>query len=298
MAKKTKHASLRSTTNTTVTIGNSNASVDPLVVSFPGGIPEGLTAATLDDSHAKKPQFIWKRLKEGKHKHGRALMGTDNACIYQSQSPKSALDDERKTKLCVGIYDKQTGKLILHQTAERGYVFAMNQSVKSYKDNSLSALPGHLTSLEQRRVLFESFGSQKKRKVLKSQETNIVNVDSVVGAGDLMMAAFGAQNMSESNRKAIEETQNGTKVGCYLYFPLYSFLSYPNDSMAAARCCSNLLLLSHIRWTPSRQRMQRHGVVFCRHLIPMRKSLILCTMEETLVETMVGVKLVVLWMLV
>ena len=63
-------------------------------------------------------------------------------------------------------------------------------------------------------MVFEAFGSRKKKKVLKSQQANIVEMKSVVGAGEGMMKALGKQMdgkmMSESNVKVIEELKNKT----------------------------------------------------------------------------------------
>jgi hypothetical protein len=69
-----------------------------------------------------------------------------------------------------------------------------------------------LTAMQRRKALFEDFGSQKKRKVMKSQEANRVNVESVIGAGSLMMGALKAGAMSESNRAAMAASKSGTKV--------------------------------------------------------------------------------------
>jgi len=61
-------------------------------------------------------------------------------------------------------------------------------------------------------MVFEAFGSQKKKKVLRSQQANIVEMKSVVGAGEGMMKALGKQMdgnmMSESNRKVMEDLRN------------------------------------------------------------------------------------------
>mmetsp|Transcript_30623 Transcript_30623/g.46990 ORF Transcript_30623/g.46990 Transcript_30623/m.46990 type:complete len:460 (-) Transcript_30623:58-1437(-) len=192
----------------------------PIVVSFPSGIPEGLVVEGGDgrgkegDNDAMKPQFVWKKMRESKSSSGggRSLMGTDDTCIFQSQSALRATDDDRLTKLCVGIYDKQTGQVVVHEAAAGGNVFAMHQSVKSYQDTSNEQNTTRLSALEQRDLLFASFGSYKKQKVLRSQKANLIDVNMVVGAGDAMQDAFKHQKLSESNKKAIEEAKHGNKV--------------------------------------------------------------------------------------
>jgi len=65
--------------------------------------------------------------------------------------------------------------------------------------------------------VFESFGSQKKKKVLRSQDANVVEMRSVVGAGEGMMKALGKQMegkgiVSESNKKVMEDLRKGDDV--------------------------------------------------------------------------------------
>jgi len=156
--------------------------------------------------------------------------------------------DDRRTKMCVGIYDKQSGVVKLHQTACRGTVFALQQylPLSWYKECTTTASEeqqqqddnnnNNDNNLSLSRKLFEDFGSAKKRKVLKSQQDNKVNVDSVIGAGSVIAESMledptviadkygnnhdnnntttargsGHQpqgGMSESNRKAVEEAR-------------------------------------------------------------------------------------------
>jgi hypothetical protein len=58
--------------------------------------------------------------------------------------------------------------------------------------------------------VFEDFGSSKKRKVLKSQAANQVDIDNVVGAGDgsaIVDQILSGRGMSKSNKEAIEESR-------------------------------------------------------------------------------------------
>ncbi len=172
-----------------------NPKQDPIVASFPGGFP-----FTEDDEEGVR--FVWRKL-EPRSKHGRSLMGRDSTCIYQAESVPG---ETRLTKTCVGLYNKRTGKLSLHQTAEEGSVFSLTQIVRNYKEELPSLSRG-----ERRKALFEAFGSSKKQKVLKSQAANVVNVKSVVGSGSLMRNAFMARQ-SESSRREMEQKASGIKV--------------------------------------------------------------------------------------
>lgn len=184
----------------TIKVKEPDPSVDPIVVSFPGGIPEGLQ----EGSDADPPKFLWRKISETSTR-GRSLVGKDSTCLYQGKSDES---NKRLTKLCVGVYHKKTGKLVVYPAAEQGTVFCLSQSIPSYVE-SISDIK--LTAVQRRKALFEDFGSQKKRKVMKSQEANIVNVHSVIGAGSLMMTALKHGSMSESNRTAMEVTKSGEK---------------------------------------------------------------------------------------
>lgn len=206
MSSKRKRKSHRSPKKIVVDVQDPDPAVDPVVASFPGGLPEHIG----DD---EAPKFAWRKIRE-KNQRGRTLVGEDSTCRYQARSEGRGYDG-RRTKLCVGIYNKKTNTLTLHQAAEKGTVFCLSQSVRSYQDSATS-LPSQMSAMDRRRALFESFGSSKKQKVLKSQEANVVNVDSVVGAGSVMMGAFlEGQNMSESNRQAMEQAKSGNKV-CFV----------------------------------------------------------------------------------
>jgi hypothetical protein len=89
----------------------------------------------------------------------------------------------------------------------------MDQSVTSYTDTKGVDIR-NLTASQRRRMVFESFGSSKKKKVLRSQDANVVEMRSVVGAGEGMMRALGMQmegagKISESNKKVIENMRLG-----------------------------------------------------------------------------------------
>lgn len=181
-----------------VKVAPPNEQVDPVVASFPGGIP-------LKCGKEDGPSFSWHALDEDTN-DGRLLLGKDKTNLYEAASLPT---EGNLTKLCVGVYHKKTRKLTLHQAAEQGNVFSVSQQVLGYQDSS-AELAAQMSAADRRRALFESFGSAKKRKVLKSQAANVVNVDTVVGSSDLMEGAL--PGMSESNRLAMEQEKNGTKV--------------------------------------------------------------------------------------
>ena len=121
--------------------------------------------------------------------------------------------DDRRTKLCIGVYDKKRGKLVLREAASRGTVYSLEQTVPSYLENNVLVKTRTAEDiLNYSAAVYEDFGSSKKRKVLKSQAANQVDIDHVVGAGDgsaVLEQALKSDSISESNRKAIEESKQG-----------------------------------------------------------------------------------------
>lgn len=180
---------------------------DPIVVSFPGGLPESLQPnAPLGASIA---EFHWEKLNK-KSSAGRRVVGQDKNCTYTASAAGLGYDD-RRTKLCVGVYDKITGTLVLREAASRGTVFSLQQTVPAYleKNGPIQFKAGQ-NLLTYDSLVFEDFGSAKKRKVLKSQAANRVEINNVVGAGEgsaVMHQVIQGESMSESNRQAIAATK-------------------------------------------------------------------------------------------
>eukprot|EP00546_Thalassionema_frauenfeldii_P019344 CAMPEP_0178903822 /NCGR_PEP_ID=MMETSP0786-20121207/5361_1 /TAXON_ID=186022 /ORGANISM="Thalassionema frauenfeldii, Strain CCMP 1798" /LENGTH=488 /DNA_ID=CAMNT_0020575217 /DNA_START=105 /DNA_END=1571 /DNA_ORIENTATION=+ len=201
---------------------------NPIVVSFPGGFPQSVIQNDDIDHNNNNsgtpPEFVWRRLHappndakpdtskknkdDEKYEKGRRVVGRDRTCTYESVLPTKA--PTKTHRLCVGVLDKRSGILRVSLAADDGHVFALEQSVIGYKDNGsdATATPSKLKSAAERhRALFSSFGSSKKRKVLKSQEANRVTVDTTVGG--LSSEAFTNQSkMSESNRKALQDQKS------------------------------------------------------------------------------------------
>jgi hypothetical protein len=100
----------------------------------------------------------------------------------------------------------------VREAASRGTVFALEQSVPEYlkKNGTVDGQPSR-NILAYSNQLFEDFGSAKKKKVLKSQAANQVDIDHVVGAGEgsaVLQQVMKGESMSESNRKAIAQSKD------------------------------------------------------------------------------------------
>jgi hypothetical protein len=190
-----------------IQVESSAPTENPIVVSFPGGLPEGLHSNA--PSSVALPEFQWEKLKK-KSSAGRKVVGKDKHCTYTSSAAGLGFDD-RRTKLCVGVYDKKTGIVVIREAASRGTVFSLQQSIPSYveKNGPIQFSAGQ-NLLSYSNQVFEDFGSAKKRKVLKSQAANRVEIDNVVGAGEgsaVMNQVIQGEAMSESNRKAVADSK-------------------------------------------------------------------------------------------
>lgn len=190
-----------------IDVESSSPSDNPVVVSFPSGIPESLQAKSRAGTTV--PEFHWERLSK-KSTSGRKVTGQDKHCMYSGTAAGLAYDD-RRTKLCVGVYNKKSGQLVIREAASRGTIFALQQSVPSYLEkNGRVQFTAGQNLLSYDNSIYEDFGSAKKRKAIKSQAANRVELSSVVGAGEdsaVMQQVIMGKAMSESNRKAIEESK-------------------------------------------------------------------------------------------
>lgn len=195
-----------------VQVADSKKEDNPIVVSFSSGVPEALRGGATPTA-TETPKFQWRKLSQ-KSKFGRVVSGFDKHCTYTGNAAGLAFDD-RRTKLCVGVYDKKKGVVVLREAACKGTVFSLQQSVPNYleRHGTVRFEPG-ANLLSYSTQIFEDFGSHKKKKVLKSQAANQVDINHVVGAGAgsaVMEQVVGGKAMSESNRKAIAHGKaNGT----------------------------------------------------------------------------------------
>ncbi|CAJ1915799.1 unnamed protein product [Cylindrotheca closterium] len=193
-----------------VRVEDTNAVDEPVVVSFPSGLPESIHSGGSDNV---APKFSWQKKYE-KLSSSRKIVGKDKHCIYTA-SAKGSLFDDRRTKLCVGVYDKKKGVLVLKQAATKGTVFALEQTVPSYLEHNKVIKTRTIEDvLSYGTNVYEDFGSSKKRKVLRSQAANRVEIDHVFGAGQgsaVVDKVMKGEAMSESNRKAVEASKKGDK---------------------------------------------------------------------------------------
>ena len=232
--KKTASSKKKSRTTSqsvSVEVTPNNPDYDPVVVSFPRGVPSSILDAESSSSDA--PRFTCSKLKASSSR-GRRINGEDDNCTYTASAAGRG-HDGRLTKMYVCVYDKKKKTLKLVPSAEKGTVFALEQAVKEYTPNvaNESMLVGSgnapdgesgskvMSASDRVQLLVESFGSKKKQKVMASRASNKVNIHSVVGTGDVMMRSVRKQDgISAENKKGMEE---GSKMVCTVHICLYYF---------------------------------------------------------------------------
>lgn len=202
--KRKIHGSVSSTKSSSsirVKVAPNNSEYDPVVVSFPRGVPSSIAEA---DNPNTPPFFTYSKFKDSSSR-GRCINGEDDHCIY-SASAAGRGHDGRLSKTYVCIFDKQKNTLKLIPSAEKGTVFALDQTVKEYKpavaNDNLTTFGGGeetvFSAADRVQLLVDSFGSKKKQKVMESRAANKVNVHSVVGGGN-----FVPENVKGSSNKVV-----------------------------------------------------------------------------------------------
>ena len=210
MAKSKRKSSSSTTSESSASakvkleVFDSDPSDNPIVVSFPRGVPEALQKEA--DESSVPPKFLWQKLSD-KSKTGRRVVGHDQHCVYSGQSKGIGFDD-RRTKLCIAVYDKKKGVMRIQEAASRGTVYSLEQTVPTYLEtHPQDTFQVGKNLVEYSNAVFADFGTSKKRKVLKSQAANRVELENVLGAGvgsAMVEKITAGQQMSASNKKAIE----------------------------------------------------------------------------------------------
>ena len=191
-----------------VEVCKSDPHKEPLVVNFANGAPP--------KKEIMLPSFDVYYLNPA-NQAGKYLHGTDEKCTYLA-STLGVKFDGRSTKLLVGIYDKQENTLKLQNAAEMGSVFALTQHLTSKltKQPTATSTRAYMSHTAARDALYSDFGSVKKKKLIKSQLANQIDITSVVAN----QAAVDAIKIREVNKSEIEEQLQENEVSLNNYIPV------------------------------------------------------------------------------
>lgn len=108
-SKSKPKKSKTTTTPITVQVSQENPKYDPVVVSFPRGLPSSLCTenSSRSSSTDKAPKFTCSKLNpKSKSSRGRRINGEDANCTYTASATGSS-HDNRRTKSYVCIYNKK-----------------------------------------------------------------------------------------------------------------------------------------------------------------------------------------------
>ena len=197
---------------------------DPVVVSFPRGIPVSIAGIGGGGGGGGPSPPRFERSKpRSSSSRGTRIQGEDEHCSYVA-SASGRGHDGRLTKAYVCVFDRRGGTLRLVPSAERGTIFALEQRAREYNPkgggggaSQVGTAAGPISASDQMQMLVDSFGSRKKQKVMNSRASNKVDVTNVVGSGGVMMRSVAEQEgISRDNMRGILE--EGDKKVRFLQF--------------------------------------------------------------------------------
>lgn len=194
----------------------------PNLTTFPSGLPSDTDAVSFQNYTLNENKSKSKNKSSGKASKGKLLLGKDETCSYIAERATSKTNTALN-KVAIAIYNPETKKLKIYPTTN---AYRLSQRVNGYR----SAMSGGSTTLaaaadpnnndnnnynERRAALFDAFGSTKKKRVLKSMAANVIGVDTMSEANDLMesidahtntAAAGTLQSTSDNNEQQQDDS--------------------------------------------------------------------------------------------
>uniref|UniRef100_K3WFG6 DNA-directed RNA polymerase I subunit RPA49 n=1 Tax=Globisporangium ultimum (strain ATCC 200006 / CBS 805.95 / DAOM BR144) TaxID=431595 RepID=K3WFG6_GLOUD len=163
-------------------------SAAPLVATFRNGPPPPAKRSNLSFEVFENPA-----------KKQRLVVASTEKIAYQGANfgYLSAAND--CASYAVGIYDKTTKEVRLCNVNQ---IYVMQQSVKGASENVDENKGESKSFMEQRRDLVEVFGSKKSKRMQKSREENIVNIQNISGA---VSVADTLQKKIDKAQKKLDE---------------------------------------------------------------------------------------------
>lgn len=101
----------------------------------------------------------------------------------------------------VGVFDRRSGEV---RVCNVDQIYVMQQTIKGASDNADDNRGADKNYMDQRRDLVEVFGSKKSKRMQKSREENMVNLDNISGAATL---AQTLQKKVDSAQKELLEAK-------------------------------------------------------------------------------------------
>ncbi|DAZ92753.1 TPA: hypothetical protein N0F65_000578 [Lagenidium giganteum] len=155
----------------------------PLVATFRNGPPP-----------PEKRKDLSFEMFENPAKKQRLVIASTDKIAYQAANFGYMSSANDCASYVVGIYDKTTQEVRLCNINQ---IYVMQQSVKGAADHAEESKDETRTYMERRRDLVEAFGSKKSKRIQRSMEENMVNLQNV----------SGATSISQTLKKKVDKAQ-------------------------------------------------------------------------------------------
>jgi hypothetical protein len=116
------------------------------------------------------------------------------ACDYGNHNPSYDLN-----RYAIGIYDEKKNSIVLQPVH---HIFALN--IVHANQNVIPEMKSSLSNFDRKHDLTEAFGSKKKKRAMKQQESNTISSDNITGASAIH-DAIGVTLSAEMNPDSVEE---------------------------------------------------------------------------------------------
>lgn len=143
---------------------------------------------------------------ENSAKKQRLVIASSERVAYQGANFGYLSSSNDFANYAVGVYDRQTKTVRLCNVPQ---LYVMQQAIKNASETVDDAHEVDKSSMEQRRELVEVFGSKKSKRMQKTREENLVNLDNISGAASVSQTL--QKKISAAKRKLEEErVQDGS----------------------------------------------------------------------------------------
>jgi hypothetical protein len=204
----------------------------PKVASFPGGVPSQFQSMELK-SLVKGPEKKRKYHLEGKTSgmaitnHFLSFLGEMNSLKFEGYDYGDQNPSYDLNSYAIGIYDEQKKSITIQPIH---HIFALN--VVHENRDIVPEMNSSLSNYDRKHDLTEAFGSKKKKRAMKQQESNTISSDSITGAAAIH-DAIGVTLSVESSEQQEATTTSTTHDAASQALAAHRDLMLPPHNMTA-----------------------------------------------------------------
>ncbi|GMF58543.1 unnamed protein product [Phytophthora fragariaefolia] len=152
------------------------------------------------DSTAPVRQSLALEVFENPAKKQRLVVASSDKVAYQGANFGYLGSSHDFASYAVGVFDRKSKEVRLCNVDQ---IYVMQQAIKNASENVDDNRGEDKSYMEQRRDLVEVFGSKKSKRMQKSREENIVNLENISGAASVTQAL--QKKITAAQRKLEEE---------------------------------------------------------------------------------------------